>query len=161
MTDSGPAYRPGRNLYAIVSAAVRRAGSTPLTSFTDGYVAEPEVSWDAQHVVFCRRGQEDPWWHLWRVQVDGTGLKQLTDGPYHHVGPRYLPDGGSSLPPAIGIRDEYHGYPCTSLHVMAADGTRIRPIATNIGRDNEPAILATDGWCSAVWKSSIRGTRPN
>ena len=40
-----------------------------------------------------------------------------------------------------GIRDEYHGYPCTALCVMNADGSGIRPIATNIGRDNEPALM--------------------
>jgi len=141
VTDSGPAYRPGRNL--CVLRPPRPDGKvTPLTRFPDGYVAEPELSWDARQVVFSRRGEDDPWWHLWRVNVDGSGLERLTDGPYHDVGPAFLPDGrivfGSSR---SGIRDEYHGYPCTALYVTNADGTDLHPIATNIGRDNEPAIL--------------------
>ena len=141
VTDSGPAYRPGRNLHVL--RPPRPDGTvTPLTRFTDGYVAEPELSWDASHVIFCRRGQDDPWWHIWRVSVDGSDLVQLTDGPYHEVGPAYLPDGRIVFASSrSGIRDEYHGYPCTSLHVMNPDGSDIHSIATNIGRDNEPAVL--------------------
>ncbi|MBL7186465.1 MAG: HEAT repeat domain-containing protein [Phycisphaerae bacterium] len=141
VTDSGPAYRPGRILHILRPAgpdAVARA----LTRFEDGYVAEPELSWDGRHVVFSYRGQDNPWWHVYRINVDGSGLKQLTHGPYHGVGPSYLPDGRIVFASSrAGIRDEYHGYPCTSLHVMNPDGTDIHAIATNIGRDTEPAVL--------------------
>lgn len=141
VTDSGPAYRPGRNLYVL--RPPRPDGKlTPLTRFRDGYVAEPELAPDGSHVLFCRRGQDDPWWQIWRVNLDGSGLGQLTAGPYHHVGPAYLPDGRIVLASShSGIRDEYHGYPCTPLCVMNADGSDLHPIATNIGRDNEPAVL--------------------
>jgi len=141
VTDSGPAYRPGRNLYVL--RPPRPDGKvTPLTRFEDGYVSEPELSWDGSHVIFSRRGQEDPWWQIYRVNIDGSGLKPLTAGPYHHVGPAYLPDGRIVFASSRnGTRDEYHGYPCTALHVMNAGGSDIHPIATNIGRDNEPAVL--------------------
>ena len=141
VTDSGPAYRPGRNLYVL--RPPRPDGDViPLTDFPDGYVAEPELSWDAGHVLFTHRGEDDPWWHVYRVNVDGSRLEQLTDGPYHHVGPAYLPDGRIVFASTrAGIRDEYHGYPCTALYVMNADGSEMHPIATNIGRDNEPAVL--------------------
>jgi len=141
VTDSGPAYRPGRNLYVL--RPPRPDGRvTPLTRFPDGYVAEPELSWDGSHVIFCRRGEEDPWWHVFRVNVDGSGLTQLTDGPYHDVGPAYLPDGRIVFSSSrSGIRDEYHGYPCTAMCVMNAEGGDIQRIATNIGRDNEPSVL--------------------
>ena len=141
VTDSGPAYRPGRNLYVL--RPPRPGGKvTPLTRFDDGYVAEHELSWDGRHVIFCRRGQDNPWWQIWRINVDGTGLEQLTGGPYHHVGPAYLPDGRIVLASSrSGIRDEYHGYPCTAMCVMNPDGSDLHPIATNIGRDNEPAVM--------------------
>ena len=59
------------------------------------------------------------------------------------MGPCYLPDGRIVFASSrSGIRDEYHGYPCTSLHIMNPDGSDIHPIATNIGRDNEPAMLS-------------------
>ncbi|MFV1964163.1 MAG: HEAT repeat domain-containing protein [Pirellulaceae bacterium] len=141
VTDSGPVYRPGRNLY-VLRPVCPDGKVTPLTPFEDGYVGDLELSWDALHAIFCHRGEEDPWWHIYRIRVDGTGLEQLTQGPYHDVGPAILPDGRIVFATTrSGIRDEYHGYPCTALWVMNPDGTDMAPIATNIGRDNEPAVL--------------------
>jgi len=141
VTDSGPVYRPGRNLYVLCPP--RPDGKvTPLTRFAGGYVGEPELSWDGGHVIFTYRRQDDPWWHVWRIGVDGSGLKQITEGPYHDVGPAYLPDGRIVFATSrTGVRDEYHGYPCTALWVMQPDGSGMEPIAMNIGRDNEPAVL--------------------
>jgi hypothetical protein len=141
VSDSGPEYRPGDNLYVL--RPPRPDGRVaPLTRFSEGYVASPEVSWDATRVLFTHRGRNDPWWHVWEIRVDGSGLRQLTRGPYHDVQPAYLPDERIVFATSrSGIRDEYHGYPCTALWVMNADGTGMEPIATNIGRDNEPAIL--------------------
>jgi HEAT repeat protein len=142
VTDSGPVYRPGRNLF-LLRPPKPDGIVEPLTSFQNGYVGEPELSWDARHVIFTHRGQDNPWWHLYQIDLDGSNLVQLTDGPYHDVGPAYLADGRIVFASSrSGIRDEYHGYPCTALYVMNADGTDMHPIATNIGRDNEPALLA-------------------
>ena len=142
VTDSGPCYRPGRNLYVL--SPPRPDGIVePLTPFEDGYVADLELSWDGQHAIFCHREQDNPWWHVWRINIDGTGLEQLTFGPFHDVGATYMPDGRILFTSSrSGIRDEYHGYPCTVLHVMDANGRNIESIANNIGRDNEPSILA-------------------
>lgn len=141
-TDPGPVYRPGRNLF-VLRPPNPGGQVTPLTHFTDGYVADCELSWDGTQVIFSRRGQDDPWWHLWRIRVDGTGLEQVTDGPYHDVGPAYLPDGRIVFSSTrSGIRDEYHGYQCNALYVMNSDGIDMVRIATNAGRDNEPTVLA-------------------
>ncbi|MHC4355780.1 MAG: HzsA-related protein, partial [Planctomycetota bacterium] len=87
-------------------------------------------------------GKDDPWWHLWEMNIDGTGLKQLTFGPYHDVNPIYLPDGRIMFSSTrIGMRDEYHGFPCTGLTVCNADGSDIHCIGFNLGGDREPATL--------------------
>lgn len=141
VTDEGPSYRPGSNLW-ILRPPRPEGHAFPLTRFADGYVAEPEVSWDGRFVVFTRREASSLWWHIWIIGADGTGLRQLTHGPFHDVGPAFLPDGRIVFASSRGgIRDEYHGYPCTPLYVMRADGSDLQPIATNIGRDNEPALL--------------------
>lgn len=141
VTDEGPAYRPGDNLYILQPA--RPDGQVrPLTTFTEGYVADLEVSWDGIEVVFCHRSQADPWWQVYIIRADGTGLRQLTRGPYHSIGPAWLPDGRIVFASSrLGARDEYHGYLCTALCVMNRDGTGLQQLASNIGRDNEPAVL--------------------
>ena len=138
-TDSGPTYRIGDNLHIL-----RPDGTvTQLTHFTDGYVADCEVSWDARRIIFAKRGGKDnPWWHIWEIGVDAKGLRRITKGPYHDVQPAYLPDGRIVFSSSrIGLRDEYHGYPSTGLTVMNADGSDMHFIGLNLGRDNEPSML--------------------
>ena len=143
IASPGPEYRPGRNL--MVLSPPRPDGELrPLTKFAEGYVANPEVTWDGDNVLFSRRGgDDDPWWQIWKAKGDGSELAPLTKGPYHHVAPAELPDGRIVFSCSkVGTRDEYHGYACTALYVMNADGSGMHPIAMNIGRDNEPSILA-------------------
>lgn len=140
-TDPGPTYRPGRNLF-VLRPPQPEGEVTALTNFSDGYVADLELSWDGTEAIFSRRGEHDPWWHVWRINLDGSGLRQVTHGPYHDVGPAWLPDGRIVFSSTrSGILDEYHGYQCNALYVMNPDGTGIERIATNAGRDNEPAVL--------------------
>ncbi len=140
-SDAGPAYRPGNNIFLYNTITKTEQA---LTQYTEGYVADCEVSWDATKILFSYRGgNTDPWWHLFQMNSDGTGLKQLTFGPYHDVGGVYLPDGRIVFSSTrLGTRDEYHGYACNGLTIMNADGSHISVIGFNTGRDNEPAIMA-------------------
>ncbi|MHC4646856.1 MAG: HEAT repeat domain-containing protein [Planctomycetota bacterium] len=168
ITNSGPTMRVGQNLY-ILRPAGHDGKVTQLTHFTSGFVADCEVSWDGKKIIFARRlnndyrhyskvkyektslrdpnkpvfgGPDDPWWHIWEINVDGTGLRQITFGPYHDVQPAYLPDGRIVFSSSrIGMRDEYHGFPCTGLAVMNADSSDIHCMGFNLGGDREPAIL--------------------
>jgi len=142
LTDSGgPEYRVGDNLFVLRPA--RPDGKvTPLTKFTDGWVASCEVSYDGTKVLFTRRAEEVPWWQVFEINADGTNQRQLTSGPYHHLNPAYLPDGRIVLATTrLGFRDEYHGQQCSALAVMNADGSDLRLIAANAGRDCEPTVM--------------------
>ncbi len=168
VTNSGPTMRVGRNLYVLRPA--RPGGKvTRLTHFADGFVSDCEVSWDGKRVIFARRlngedrnyrevpweaaalkkpgepllgGKDDPWWHIWEINVDGTGLRQITHGPYHDVAPAYLPDERIVFSSSrLGLRDEYHGYPAVGLTVMNPDGSDIHTIGFNLGGDRDPAVL--------------------
>ena len=168
ITNSGPTMRTGRNLYTL-RPATTDGEVAPLTNFKTGFVADCEVSWDGKKIIFARRlndefgnykqvryekavlkkpgepmtgGDDDPWWHVWEINVDGTGLRQITFGPFHDVMPTYLPDGRIVFSSTrIGTRDEYHGFACTGLTVMNPDGSDIHPIGFNLGSDRDPAIL--------------------
>ena len=169
VTNSGPTMRVGRNLY-VLRPANARGEVTRLTHFQDGFVADCEVSWDGRRILFARRlngeernykqvpyekaslkgpnealwgGPDDPWWHIWEINVDGTGLRQITRGPVHDVQPAYLPDGRIVFSSSrLGLRDEYHGFPSTGLTVMNADGSDIHAIGFNLGGDREPAVMS-------------------
>lgn len=144
-TDSGPTYRPGRNLY-VLDISVENPEAQPLTSFEDGYVADVAVSYDGDRVLFSRRAGDSPWWHLYEIRADGTGLRQLTEGPYHDVHPVELPNGRIAFSTSrLGARDEYHGYLATGLATLHPDGGDIRMIGFNVGRDAEPAVCS-DGY---------------
>ncbi len=144
-TDGGPTYRLGRNLFTIETAD---PASTlkQLTRFESGFVADLEVSYDGKKLIFSRCTMDpEPWFHIFEMNADGSGLKQLTSGPYHDVHPNFMPDGRIVFTTSrTGIRDEYHGYPANGLAVMNADGTDIHLIGFNIGRDAEP-VVGDDG----------------
>ncbi len=139
-TDAGPVYRPGRNL-VVLDLSGQEPVSAPLTTFADGYVADASVSYDGTRVLFSRREQDDPWWHIYEIQVGTGSVRKITRGPYHHVSPAYLPDGRIVFATSrLGTRDEYHGYPCTGLAVMRSDGSDIEFIGFNLGRDADPVV---------------------
>ena len=143
-TDEGPTYRVGSNICKLDPPGPE-GRVTPLTTFTNGFVADLNVSYDARKLIFSRREQHSPWWHICEMNADGSGLRQLTAGPYHDVQPNYMPDGRVVFSSSrIGARDEYHGYLSTALTVMNADGSDIHPIGFNCGRDCEP-VVNTDG----------------
>jgi hypothetical protein len=141
VSDTGPEYRLGNNIYVLQPVSLE-ATPRPLTSFKDGWVASCEVSFDGQQVLFSRRSGDSPWWQVWVVDAEGKNLRQLTQGPYHHVMPTWLPDGRIALSTTrLGTRDEYHGYLCTGLATMHPDGSGLQVIGMNVGRDNEPTVL--------------------
>ncbi len=144
-TDEGPTYRVGSNIYRL-EPPEPSGKVTPLTHFTDGYVADLRVSYDGRKILFSRcEGENEPWWHLFEMNVDGSGIRQLTDGPYHDVQPNFMPDGRIVFCTSrVGARDEYHGYLSTAVAVMNADGTDIHCIGFNCARDSEP-VVNTDG----------------
>ncbi|MHC4755041.1 MAG: TolB family protein, partial [Planctomycetota bacterium] len=53
----------------------------------------PDISFDAKKVLFCYKSHEDKSFHIYEINIDGTGLKQLTFGDYDDLDPIYLPDG--------------------------------------------------------------------
>ena len=148
-TDGGPTYRLGNNIFKCKTADPEKT-LTQITKFKQGFVADIEVSYDGKRILFSYRGpgegaQSNPWWHVFEVNADGTGLRQITNGPYHDVQPNYMPDGRIVFSTSrLGMRDEYHGYAGTGLAVMNYDGSDTHMIGFNLGRDSEP-VVGDDG----------------
>ncbi len=58
-----------------------------------GFLWRPDLSFNAQKIVFCLMPSGEQSFHLYEVNTDGTGFKQLTFGDYDDLDPIYLPDG--------------------------------------------------------------------
>ena len=148
-TDGGPTYRLGNNIFRCKTADPENS-LVQLTNFTEGFVADIEVSYDGKRILFAYRGpgegkDANPWWHVYEMNADGSEMRQITDGPYHDVQPNYMPDGRIVFSTSrLGVRDEYHGYAATGLAVMNDDGSDIHLIGFNLGRDSEP-VVGDDG----------------
>ncbi|MEN6426697.1 MAG: LamG-like jellyroll fold domain-containing protein, partial [Phycisphaerales bacterium] len=52
----------------------------------------PDLSFDAQRVLFCFHPANEKTFHLYEINIDGSGLRQITGGIYDDVDPVYLQD---------------------------------------------------------------------
>jgi len=59
----------------------------------EGNFWRPDLSFDGKKVVFCMMPKEERSFHLYEVNVDGTGFRQLTFGDYDDLDPIFLPSG--------------------------------------------------------------------
>ena len=138
-----PWYHWGENLYVL--RPVRPDGAvTNLTKLKDGAVQGPEISYDAKKVLFAmRRHFKTEGFHIYEMNVDGTGLRPLTSGNCNDVDPHYLPDGRIAFcSDRAGYREYYHQERSRTLYVMNADGGDIRQITFNPNQDYDPMVLS-------------------
>ena len=155
--------RPGRSLAARDILDGRLAG---------GCVLEPCLSYDAKRVVFsfvkCPEKALQPgpilndvdvgFYHIYEVNVDGTGLRQLTSGPYDDLMPAYLPDRGivfcstrrRGYARCFGgqFSRRWHVY---TLHRMDADGKNLRTLSRHDTNEWFPAVANTGHVLYARW----------
>lgn len=105
--------RPGGGLYLLKNF---KSGEPATECLTDSLFKEPgsflrpALSWDAKKVLFawCKHYPqlaavadklnkanvpEDAFYHVFEMNLDGTGLRKLTHGKYDDFDARYLPDG--------------------------------------------------------------------
>ncbi|HID21779.1 MAG TPA: hypothetical protein EYP14_05190, partial [Planctomycetaceae bacterium] len=66
---------------------------TVLLEDKTGGVRDPIVHYDAGKILFSYRKGGQPYYHLYEINADGTGLRQLTSGDWDDIEPAYLPDG--------------------------------------------------------------------
>jgi HEAT repeat protein len=143
--------RHGKNLYALVPA--RPDGKlTRLTHLKDGAVFKPEPYFDGSKVLFSMRRDGEDWFHLYEISIDGTDLRQLTDGPFNDMAGVYLPNGKIVFcSDRGGYLDEYHEERTETLFTMKDDGTDIRQITFLPGTYFEPSVMQDGRILFSFW----------
>jgi hypothetical protein len=107
-----------------------------------GGVRDPQVHYDGQKVLFSYRPNGTATYHLYEINIDGTGLTQLTDGPDDDIEPAYLPDGGIVFGSSRCRRFVNCWYSrVATLYRCEADGSNVRMLSSNNDHDNTPWVL--------------------
>ncbi len=103
----------------------------------------PDLSFDGTKIVFSYKPHNEKAYHLYEIGVDGSGLRQLTDGIYDDFDPIYLPDGHLMFSTTRG-----HTYvrcmPPTNAFPLArcdADGKNIYLVSRNNEPDYLPSVM--------------------
>lgn len=106
-------FKGDPQVVAILRDAVARNGRYQGRKLDRGAFATPDLSFDGREIVFAwTANREHKWvystdtcWQVFKVNADGSGLTQLTDGPNNHFDPCWLPSGRIAF-----ISDRRGGY---------------------------------------------------
>jgi len=107
-----------------------------------GGIRDPQVHYDGRKILFAyRQGGQHPF-HLYEINIDGSGLRQLTDGPDDDIEPTYCPDGGIVFCSSRCRRFVNCWYTrVATLYRCDADGRNVRMLSSNLDHDNTPWVL--------------------
>ena len=142
--------RPGGGVHLLDAPGSSFACRELITSaLPEGSYQTIELSHDARHVLFsyCTTdptGRHPRYYHLYTMRSDGTGLRQLTDGPFDDFSPRYLPNGRIVF--ITTRRGGFHrcgspGCPVYTLATANADGSDIRLLSYHETQEWDPAVM--------------------
>lgn len=144
----------------VLADSVVQRGRLKGQKLVSGSVLSPDLSYDGKTIVFayveCKGDREhrhhtDPsrghWhpqrcYHIFKVNVDGSGLEQLTDGTWNDFDPCWLPNGRIAF-----ISERRGGYlrcgrvcPTYTLHDMNDDGSDIRCLSPHETNEWHPSV---------------------
>ena len=106
-------------------------------------VRDPDVHFDGRKVIFSMRRNIGEDSHIWEVNADGSGLRQLTSAPgVTDISPLYLPDGAvafsSSREPKYCMCNRHI---MCNLFRMEGDGANIVQIGKSTLMEEHGALL--------------------
>jgi len=139
----------------LLEDSVVERGRLGGSKLVPGTFLSPDLSYDGQKILFAyTEGKADgiEWsekasYHIFRVNSDGSGLVQLTDGRWNDFDPCFLPGGrtvfvserrggylrcGGSAPP--------YDSPTYTLHSMKADGSEIICLSFHETQEWHPSV---------------------
>lgn len=107
-----------------------------------GGVRDPQLNYEGTKVLFSYRKGGAENYLLYEVNLDGSGLRQLTHGVFDDIEPSYLPNGDIVF---VSSRCK-RWVNCwltqvAVLHRCGPDGSGVRAISSNNEHDNTPWVL--------------------
>lgn len=157
-------FRPGGGLYLFDSQELLKNPGyegIPLVLTPNGQILDADLSYDGKTILFSwRESQAEPY-HLWKIQTDGTGLQQLSEGPWHDYNACWLPDGQIAF---LSSRSPQFAYcwnaPVGVLHRMKPDGSDLVQLSANYLNDFTPTVLEDGRLIYSRWEYVDRPAIP-
>jgi len=135
-------FRPGGGLFLFTPGG-DGGRLEKLVDSPEGQILSADLSFDGREILFSWRRSESDFYQVYRINVDGTGLKQLTAHPSYNYDACWLPDGGIAF---VSTRDPQVAYCWVSvvgvLHRMDRDGGNVRRLSANYVNDFTPSVTA-------------------
>ncbi len=141
----------------VLENSVVERGRLKGDNLTTGAFLSPELSYDGKTILFaytqarayekCQGKEAYEWgpeisWHIFKVNADGSGLVQLTDGDSDDFDPCFLPNGR-----IVFITERRGGYlrcgrhcPVYTMYSMESDGNDIICISFHETHEWHPSV---------------------
>jgi len=145
------AFRAEPKVIDLLAGRTVERGRLKGQTLESGSFLSPDLSFDGRSILFAYtqvqtkkpRWSPETSYHLFKVNADGTGLVQLTDGAENDFDPCWLPDGRIAF-----ISERRGGYlrcgarPCPvyTLHAMTGDGGDITCLSFHETHEWQPSI---------------------
>ncbi|MFO1496780.1 MAG: hypothetical protein U1G07_00030 [Verrucomicrobiota bacterium] len=130
------AWREGAKLYR---GHIANGSLSTLLDDATGGIRDPQLSYDGTRILFSYRRGGTENYLLYEIGIDGTGLRQLTDGAYDDIEPTYLPNNDIVF---VSTRcRRWVNCWLTQVAVLYRcdpNGQNIRPLSSNNEQDNTP-----------------------
>lgn len=124
-----------------------------------GAFRDPCIHYDARKVLFSYRKGGTHHYNLYEINLDGTGLKQLTTGNWDDIEPAYLPDGGIVF---CSTRSKRYVLcwlaPVATIFRCNPDGSNLRQLSSAAVTQMTPAILPDGRVLFTLWDYNHRVT---
>ena len=111
------------------------------TIFEDegGTIRDPQIHYDGYRVVFSYLPSGSRHFNLYEINIDGTGLRQLTFGDYDDIEPTYTASGDIIFCSSRCNRwVQCWLTPVATLYKCGPNGENIRELSANVEHDNTP-----------------------
>jgi hypothetical protein len=155
-------YEPGGRLVKLEppSANGKLTVLTHDPLFTDADVMSWDLSFDASTVVIAARTKSEKNYQLYLLALDGSNVRQLTEGPYDHVYPIFLPGrkilyttNKSVEPDSPQFQDEYERQTTTQVGIVDMDGKKAETLgARNVSHRVAPALMPDGNVLYSEWR---------
>jgi hypothetical protein len=131
---------------ALKRVDLATGSATTLVDVPRGVARDPDVSFDGRRILFSMRRDIEDDYHLYEVNADGAGLRQITYGSgVSDIDPIWLPDGRilftSTREPKFCMCNRHI---MGNLFVIRADGSHLEQIGHSTLHEGH-ASLAPDG----------------